>query len=113
MSNAAAAIVEFLRATREAKGIRQSALAKMIGTNPGHLSRIETGQTTPTVATLNEIARALDLEIMLVPREKVPAVRAMLAQPKGSTQHVFENLNSLIQTMAPPAYRLDEDEDNE
>lgn len=117
MSDAATAIVEALKATREARSIRQSALANTIGINPGHLSRIESGKTTPTLATLNEIARALDLEIMLVPRGNVPAVRAIMARPKTSTEIALEGLNTLIQGFtdksAPPAYRLDEEGDDE
>ena len=117
MSDAGTVISETLRAIREAKGIRQSELARTIGMDPGHLSRIESGQSNPNIATLTEIARALDLEIMLVPRDKIPAVRAITTRPKSSTEYVFESPNQLIGTLsnksAPPAYRLDEEGDGE
>lgn len=117
MSNTGTVISETLRAIREAKGIRQSELARTIGMDPGHLSRIESGQSNPNIATLTEIARALDLEIMLVPREKVPTVRAITTRPKSSTDYVLNSLNQMMETFAsksaPPAYRLDEESDDE
>ena len=117
MSNAATEIAETLRAVREAKNIRQSALADTIGISPAHLSRIESGKTKPTLATLNEIARALDLEIMLVPRENVPAVRAMASRKKTNFEIVLEGVTKLAELAQPktppPAYRLDEERDDE
>tara|TARA_R110002049_G_scaffold259498_1_gene435340 strand:- start:6989 stop:7333 length:345 start_codon:yes stop_codon:yes gene_type:complete len=110
-------VSEALRAIRKAKGIRQSELARTIGMDPGHLSRIESGQSNPNIATLTEIARALDLEIMLVPREKVPAVRAITAQPKSTKGLTLEEVSHLAErfvgSLASPAYRLDEEGDDE
>ena len=111
------AISETLRAVREAKGIRQSELARTIGMDPGHLSRIESGQSNPNIATLTEIARALELEIMLVPRENVPAVRAMASRRKANLEIALEGLTRLAELAEPkappPAYRLDEARDDE
>lgn len=110
-------IPETLKAAREAKGLRQSALARTIGMDPGHLSRIESGQSNPNIATLMEIARALDLEIMLVPRERVPAVQAITARPRSTTEVALEGLSQLVKSLTDnstrPAYRLDEEDNDE
>ena len=117
MSGVAREIVGVLKAAREAKDIRQSALAHTVGISPAHLSRIESGKITPTLATLQEIARVLDLEIMLVPRDKVPLVRAIAARSKNSAEYVLASLNHVIETFtnksAPPAYRLEGEGDDE
>tara|TARA_A100001391_G_C4952882_1_gene247720 strand:+ start:269 stop:598 length:330 start_codon:yes stop_codon:yes gene_type:complete len=107
-------IPEALRAAREAKGLRQSALARTIGMDPGHLSRIESGQSNPNIATLMEIARTLDLEIMLVPRERVPAVRAIVDREKSGWERLADTMSTILEAQQQrPAYRLDEEEGDE
>ena len=112
-----AAMITALKTARESKGLTQSALAEKVGKDQAYISRLEAGRVAPQLATLTEIARALDLEIMLVPREKVPAVKAMV-QPAARTQDQLffkslEQLNNLINPKSPlPAYRLDEDEND-
>lgn len=109
MNEVAREIVGALRAARKAKDIRQSALAQTVGISPAHLSRIESGKMTPTLPTLQEIARALDLEIMLVPRQSVSAVRAMSSQKKANRE-VLLDMNRIAEKAQsktpPPAYRL-------
>ncbi|WP_417491209.1 helix-turn-helix domain-containing protein [Maricaulis sp.] len=117
MGGVAREIVGVLRAAREAKDIRQSALAHTVGISPAHLSRIESGKITPTLATLQQIARVLDLEIMLVPRQSVPAVRAMSSRSKANGEAAPPGAGraaELAQPGAPPpAYRLGEEGDDE
>lgn len=48
-----------IRALRRQKGITVAALASSIGIHKGHLSRIERGEKTPSLATLEAIAKAL------------------------------------------------------
>ena len=66
-----------LAAARERIGLSQSALARQLGVSGANVSRIEHGADL-RVSTLLEIARALKLEPMLVPKENVPTVRALL-----------------------------------
>ena len=76
-----------LAATRERLGLSQSVLARQLGVSGANLSRIEHGADL-RVSTLLEIARALKLEPMLVPKENVPSVRALLddlARPQDAT----------------------------
>ncbi len=100
MTETSTHISRALRAAREAKGLRQSELARMVGIDSGHLSRIESGKLNPKVTTLTELARALDLEIMLIPRKQVPIAKAMIKNAEGQKQTV-------------PAYRLGGENEDE
>lgn len=70
-------IGRLLAATREHLGISQAELARRLGVSGANLSRIEHGGDL-RLSTLLDIARALQLEPMLVPKENVPSVRALL-----------------------------------
>jgi transcriptional regulator with XRE-family HTH domain len=75
--SAAEPVGRLLAAARERLGLSQSALARRLGVSAANLSRIEHGADL-RVSTLLELARALQLEPMLVPKESVPPVRALL-----------------------------------
>jgi hypothetical protein len=64
-----------------------------------HISKIESGKVDIKTSSLIELARALDLEIMIVPRRLVPAVEA-LARPATEA------------TRSLPAYRLGDGDDD-
>lgn len=72
-----APIGRLLARERERQGISQAALARTLGVSAANLSRIEHGADL-RVSTLIEIARALGLEPMLVPKEAVGAVRSVI-----------------------------------
>lgn len=75
-------LVEALRRLRDERGFSQSDLAKRLGVAASHLSRIEHG-ADPRLSTFVDIARALNAEPMLVPKEYVSAVRALLEDLKS------------------------------
>jgi transcriptional regulator with XRE-family HTH domain len=89
-------VTELATARRETR-LTQRALGKKIGLAQSHISKIERGTVDPQLSNLLEIARALGLELMLVPKRLVPAVRA-LTRPAGREIGVGQL----------PAYRLDE-----
>jgi HTH-type transcriptional regulator / antitoxin HipB len=66
-----------LRQARKARGLSQEELSKQLGIGQGTLSRAETS-TDVQFGTLQQIARALDLEPMLVPRRLVGTVDTIL-----------------------------------
>lgn len=66
-----------LKAARKAKGLSQRALATMAGVPQSHISKIENTGVDLRISSLAEIARALDLELILVPRKTVPAVKSI------------------------------------
>jgi transcriptional regulator with XRE-family HTH domain len=71
------ALVSVLKDARERKRLSQRALGERIGVPQSHISKIENGKVDLQASSLVELARALDLEVMLVPRSLVPAVEAM------------------------------------
>jgi len=75
-----------LKAAREAKGLSQRVLAKLAGVPQSHISKIENAGVDLRISSLTQIARALDLELTLVPRKSVSAVRSIMrsAEPVSS-----------------------------
>ena len=69
-----------LRQRRLALGLTQDEAASRAGTTQAHYSKIELGKRDVRLGTLQDIARALSLEVMLVPAELVPTVNAMIGQ---------------------------------
>lgn len=94
------------QAARERSGLTQRAFAEKAATTQARVSRIETGETDARLSTIVQFARNLDLELMLVPRTQVPAVRAIIAQARNAMEY------SVSEEVAEPrpAYRLDDDE---
>ncbi|MEA3640869.1 MAG: helix-turn-helix transcriptional regulator [Lamprobacter sp.] len=90
-------IVGRLKAAREAAGLSQRALSTMTGLQQGQLSKIESGLVDPRLSSVLEMARALELEPVLVPRRSLLAVRALLGLDADAGR---------------PAYRLDDDDDD-
>jgi transcriptional regulator with XRE-family HTH domain len=67
-----------LRQAREVKGWSQRELAARSGVTQANISKIETGQVDPQLSTLVELARFLDLEVTLAPRQATPAIEAII-----------------------------------
>ena len=65
---------------RRRRGLSQRALGKIAGVTQGQVSRIENGEVDPRLSTAIELARALEMELTFVPRQRLPAVRAVIGQ---------------------------------
>ncbi len=78
-----------LRQARKGRGLSQEELSKQLGIGQGTLSRAET-TTDVQFGTLQQIARALDLEPMLVPRRLVPAVDAIVRHGTSAVAAAFD-----------------------
>lgn len=72
-------ILEELKAARQTKGLKQSSLGEKLGLPQSHVSKIEQGGTDPRLSTVTEMARLLDHELILIPRQLVPAIRAIIS----------------------------------
>lgn len=86
------------------KGLSQQALSLIVGLPQGHLSKIERGAVDLQTSSLIELSRALDLELMLIPRIFVRTVTAI-------TRGISKKDSELR-----PMYQLedvDEDEEDE
>lgn len=52
-----------IRALREARGLSQRELAERVGTTQSAIARLEGGNISPSLPTLDKIAEALDVEL--------------------------------------------------
>lgn len=95
-------IVSALREARQKKGLSQRALGVKSGVPQSHISRIEKGEVDLRVSSLIGLARALDLELALVPRKSVPAIKS-----------IVRNTIKAGSGSSSPAYNLDEDDEDE
>lgn len=78
-------IIEALRSARQEKRLSQRELSAKVGVPQSHISKIESGAVDLKLSSLIEIARALGLEPMLVPRSLLPAVE-MLTRGAGKKE---------------------------
>ncbi len=78
---------------RKAKGLTQAELSTLLGLTQSYLSQVEQSKHDIKTSTLTEWARALDLELMLIPRQQVPAVSYLIQSSSSTAQHEL-----------PPAY---------
>ncbi|KXF78206.1 transcriptional regulator [Paramesorhizobium deserti] len=67
-----------LKTARKGQGFTQEQVARMAGISRPRYREIETGSAAARTTTLINIARALGLELMLIPQAMVPAVDALL-----------------------------------
>lgn len=97
-------IARELREAREAKGLSQRELGRKAGVPQGHISKIENGAVDLRVSSLVALARTLDLELELVPRKVVPALKSLARSSLADALRERVTLQ--------PLYSLDEEEDD-
>ena len=90
----AEAFAQSLRQARLQIGWSQRDLSGKAGIPQAHISRIESGVVDVKISTLVELARLLDLELVLAPRSALSAVEALIREAPAQT----------------PAYRLDDED---
>jgi len=106
MNYAITDITDKLKATREAKGLSQRKLSQLAGVPQAHISKIESGNVDLRISSLNQLSRALGLELILVPRKSLPAVntiaRGVVRSPRNfkvSTSAVQKELKRIEDTV--------------
>ncbi|MGH7868553.1 MAG: helix-turn-helix transcriptional regulator, partial [Candidatus Dormibacteraceae bacterium] len=67
-----------LREAREKRGWSQRDLASRLSVGQRHISGIESGKIVPRYDTLLELVRALDRDLLMVPRPLVPVVQSLV-----------------------------------
>ena len=96
-------LAKALKNAREDKNLSQRALSQRTGIPQGQISKIENATVDLRASTLIELARALDLELMLVPRKHVTSVSSVIGAGRSSVSR----------GEGPrPAYMLDDEEDD-
>ena len=106
MNYATEYIARELKKAREAKGLNQRELGRKAGVPQGHISKIENGAVDLRVSSLVALARALDLELALVPRKVLPAVKSLV---RSSFADPFPDRELQVPR---PLYSLDEEDDD-
>lgn len=77
-------IAPALKNARETKGLSQRALSELARIPQSHISKIESGGVDLRVSSLVELARVLDLELVLVPRKSLSAVNSIVRSTAGA-----------------------------
>ena len=109
-------IARTLREARQAKHMSQRALSARSGATQAQISRIENGEVDLQVSSLIELARALDMDVILAPKSALPAVEALVRESerisRRSLQHAREDFAG-VSDSARSAYTLDDEDDEE
>ena len=104
MSYQAEAFAQSLRQARLDKGWSQRDLSGKARIPQAHISRIESGSVDVKVSTLVELARLLDLELLLVPRSSIPAVEALIREAEANQD--LRSARGLANSLQPTLRRL-------
>lgn len=99
MSYHAQGIAERLQAERQAKGLSQRELSALAGLPQAQISRIEAGTVDLRLSSLMALVHALDLELALIPRKAVPAVRTLSREALGPSHENIAEISKTIQRM--------------
>lgn len=91
-------IARALKDARTRKGLSQRELSQRSGVPQGQISKIENGMVDLRASSLVALARALDVDLILVPRRSVPVVKAIIRSAGASGE-------------VKPAYSLDGEDD--
>ncbi|CAN5405568.1 hypothetical protein BH09PSE6_BH09PSE6_10480 [soil metagenome] len=83
-------VIDELNLARRARGLTQAQVAQQAGVSRMTVQRVENRDIEPRLGTLQEMARALGMDLMVVPSELKPDVQAFiraggryLGQPAG------------------------------
>ena len=79
-------ILKSLKAARARKGLSQRALSAKSGVPQSHISKIESGGVDLRVSSLIALARVLGLELELVPKKSIPAVKSIVRSSENLDQ---------------------------
>jgi len=74
-----------LREARLKRHLTQKELASKLGVRQRQISDLERGAMDPRLSTVENVARALDLELMLIPRHLITAVQGLHRASSGSS----------------------------
>jgi len=86
MNESIAHIAQQIKEAREVKGLSQRALSKKVGIPQSHISKIENGAVNLQLSSLIELARVLELELMLVPKKAQKATDVIVNDTKRTNR---------------------------
>ena len=108
-------IVERLRQARLNLNLSQSAVAAKVGAGQNQISQMERGIVDPRLSTVVDVARALDFELMVVPRHLLPVVDGLqrVAGEANRPLYALDDDESEVDADTQRAVRRDSDDDDE
>ncbi len=71
-------LIHQLETIRKRKGVTQTELAQKLGLPQSSIARVESGKVDTRLSRFVELARALDYEVVLMPKESVQTLQALL-----------------------------------
>src|SRR5690606_26538740 len=92
-------ITQQIRAVREARNMSQRELSARSGLTQSHISQIERGTMEPGLSSLVDVARALDLEIVLAPKKLMPAIGNILGSASVTGDMLTSQQRKLVRRL--------------
>jgi transcriptional regulator with XRE-family HTH domain len=80
---------QLFRTTREQKGLTQKSLAEKLGLRQRQISDLERSAMDPRFSTVQDVARALELEVALIPRHLVSVVDGLQRTDRGACTPMY------------------------
>jgi transcriptional regulator with XRE-family HTH domain len=79
-----------MKRARKETGVSQRAVSDRSGVSQAQLSKIERGRVNFSVETMVRLTRALELELMLVPKKYIPVVTSIVRRgPDAPPQRMY------------------------
>lgn len=78
------ALFDVLRNARLNRHLSQQELAAKLGLRQRQISDLERATKDPRLSTIQNVARALDLEVLIIPRHLITAVEGLQRSGSGS-----------------------------
>ena len=78
LRDTAISLSRMLREARQRQQLSQQALARKLGLRQRQISDLERAATDSRLSTIQNVARALDLELTLIPRHLIAVIEALL-----------------------------------
>lgn len=97
MKRKATYLIQSLKEARMRLDLTQAELGQKMGIPQSHVARLETLKIDATLSTLIEMARVLQMEVMLIPKQYVSSVQALIGGQMAEEEEI-------------PAYREDDDD---
>ena len=100
-----------LKAARKRQGLNQQRLSELSGLPQSRISKIENNEIDCRVSTLITIAHSVKHEVVLVPVQALPAVKAVIKELMADATHTSNSTAQSGEPLTPqPAYRIDDDD---
>lgn len=89
-------LAQALHYFRSQKKVTQAKLGKQSGVGQGKISRFENQQADLQVTTLQHLCRALDLDVVIIPREKLWQVEQLVLEQSHTKDKSPPSLHDLF-----------------